>query len=863
MRAVVTSVLCAIVVSNTAFSVCGETQKVAFQSPEVLRHAVTAGEAKDAAGIKRPQLAAEENKVLIISYPRWPGHTWHYRLPEYVVPTGDRGIFSTNPAKKRPGDSIVFSGTASSPRKADYRIVATPDRNSILLEAQLTNTGGETWDPVAHNVLCLQNSYAPDFIDHKGGQTYIMVDGEFLAVNKTNRNDPIRAHLLDPENLQWIDRWLRMQYYWYSEAVSSSLIVRTSRDDRRHIAVAWEDASNVAYNLNENLNCIHSEPRFGALKPGETRTIRGKIYFFEGTRDELYQQFESDFPGLGFAGRAPAPLRAAPPPDPDAPPQLETRIIGSIPSYKEAPVFYDFGWEFYTDRKNLDLVHEGKAKLGILGIHSIDNFDWQVPREPSFWVQMESFWFVLPSISSDHSRDKDFVRRWINGWLDVHEQHPTLNWGARDAMSVGFRAMAFVWYLRKLHQRGEPKDEIVARIEQNLLWHQEYLRDHYNPVSNHGFWESMGLFETTRVHPDSGLAHLALDRLLEMIRLSVTEKGLHVEHSAGYHYDVWNWLRHYGEYLDALDAIEWPDLHVLVDAEKRMRSAMYYLYDHGRNIPQIGDTDARTVDEKHLMERTNPNGQHVLYDERAGLAIYKDQLERYAVFCIQNKAHGTVMPYHYHDDVLALYYAHDGEVILGDGGRYSYGKDGFRDYYKSAAAHNTIIPTPLGFATALLRASLREFRRAEEVAWRQENDRDSFSASLDGGLITRVVEFPRNRPRLEVFDMVMADGKHTILWHLGPDVVEVSRLPVDDAPKGDARTHTWQLTTRSRRKFNLKVAIQSETPHEMDIIEGASDPYLGWYSPGQKVSVPAKVLKIVIDVKDWAGVGTTVSPEDR
>ena len=232
-----------------------------------------------------------------------------------------------------------------------------------------------------------------------------------------------------------------------------------------------------------------------------------------------------------------------------------------------------------------------------------------------------------------------------------------------------------------------------------------------------------------------------------------------------------------------------------------------------------------------------------------------------AVFCIQNKAHRIVMPYHYHDDVLGVYYAYNGEIILSDQGRYSYGKGRFRDYFKSSAAHNTIIRTPEGLATAVLRASAHKIKRAEEVSWRHENDRDSFSASLDGGGITRLVEFPRRHPRIEVFDMVMDEGKHTILWHLGPDVTEVLQLPATSVSEHSARTYTWELTTRSRRKFEMNITIQGETSHDIKVIMGGRNPHLGWYSPSQKVLVPVKLIKIMLDVKDWAGVGTTVTPK--
>lgn len=546
-----------------------------------------------------------------------------------------------------------------------------------------------------------------------------------------------------------------------------------------------------------------------------------------------------------------------------------TTLNGSVPAYTEAPVFYDLAWEYYSDPENLRLVHEGEVKVGTWVV-AIDDFSWSGgTRDPSYWIMMETFKYLLPLIDSDRPADEEFVRTWIRGWLDTHEGTSfTPNLGSVDAMSVGKRAMTFIWYLRKLQERGNADRAWVERIKRSLLQHQEYLKDHYGTRSNHGLWEAMGLFETTRVHADSSLSRLALDRLAEMVELSVSEQGLHMEHSPAYHFWVWNWLQQFTTYLGSLKEMEWSGFQALAEAEKKMREATYYLYDHKRNMPQIGDTDATKLLESEIPSEGEGTRSPVMYDEQAGYAIFKDHLDRYLVFCIQNQAHPIWMPYHYHDDVLAVYYAYGGEIILGDQGRHSYWKGTpIRHYFLSNAAHNTIVPTRLlgkdavrlGTRKVAMAATIASIRQAHEVSWQRDSDGEVFRGSLMGDKVTRVVELPNGAPRIRVLDTITDNEEYTILWHLGPDVSEVSELP--STPDGVSRTYAWDLTTRSKRKLEMRVTIRSNGTEKVGIVEGQRDPHLGWYSPARSVELPAKVIRIDLHVGNSASVETTVAPK--
>lgn len=259
------------------------------------------------------QLLIEHDKVLVIKHRGWKGNTWRYRLPEYLSSSQpNQSYFRPNPATGKKGGAIVLSGSVyergAQSAHGSYRIVATAHRDVVDLEAQVTNVGSKTWDPTA--TLCFQNISALDFCDFEGSRTWIMVGGTFMPVAMTSHgqlsNDSLslhHAHLLRQRDFDRISENIR-HYFDGSEIVSSSLIVRSAKDGRRHVAVAWEDSRHVSYNLNQSFNCIHSEPRFDILNPRKSQTIRGRIYFVEGSLDDVYQRFENDFPKLGFGNRS-------------------------------------------------------------------------------------------------------------------------------------------------------------------------------------------------------------------------------------------------------------------------------------------------------------------------------------------------------------------------------------------------------------------------------------------------------------------------------------------------------------------------------------------------------------------------------
>ncbi len=74
---------------------------------------------------------------------------------------------------------------------------------------------------------------------------------------------------------------------------SGGLVGCTSADGSKILATAWEPYQEIFQGV---IVCLHSDFRIGGLKPGETKSIRGKIYVVPADLDALLERYHKDFP---------------------------------------------------------------------------------------------------------------------------------------------------------------------------------------------------------------------------------------------------------------------------------------------------------------------------------------------------------------------------------------------------------------------------------------------------------------------------------------------------------------------------------------------------------------------------------------
>ena len=78
---------------------------------------------------------------------------------------------------------------------------------------------------------------------------------------------------------------------------SNALVGCFSADKKQLMAIAFVPCQEIFQGV---ITCLHSDPRIGGLKPGQTKRIRGKIYFMGSDLDKLTERYKRDFPEDGF-----------------------------------------------------------------------------------------------------------------------------------------------------------------------------------------------------------------------------------------------------------------------------------------------------------------------------------------------------------------------------------------------------------------------------------------------------------------------------------------------------------------------------------------------------------------------------------
>ncbi len=73
---------------------------------------------------------------------------------------------------------------------------------------------------------------------------------------------------------------------------SSSLCGCFSEDEQQILAVAWEPYQEIFQGV---ITCMHNDFRIGGLEPGESKTIKGKLYILPNDVNALLARFRKDF----------------------------------------------------------------------------------------------------------------------------------------------------------------------------------------------------------------------------------------------------------------------------------------------------------------------------------------------------------------------------------------------------------------------------------------------------------------------------------------------------------------------------------------------------------------------------------------
>ena len=188
-------------------------------------------------------------------------------------------------------------------RQRQVQLTSTATRDGADLEIQITNTTDYTWPEIAGIIPCFfPGSFTPkktgpplcpEFTDLERQRTFFVgADGLDLLENRDiHFNHAFRPQIkeISPnDEFVFTVKWPTSKKDAYA-----GLMVREDADGDWVAGIAWDDF--ISAQGHNPLKCMHLGARVGPLKPGETKTIRGKVYLFKGSKEECLKRFKEDF----------------------------------------------------------------------------------------------------------------------------------------------------------------------------------------------------------------------------------------------------------------------------------------------------------------------------------------------------------------------------------------------------------------------------------------------------------------------------------------------------------------------------------------------------------------------------------------
>jgi len=184
------------------------------------------------------------------------------------------------------------------------RVEATQDGAAMTLD--ITNTTDYDWPDIAAIIPCFNpgdpakvQERNPMFLDKDHEHTYFFGrDGLDLIKGQYPREIHFN-HDYRPVIMGW-KKERGDGHFVFSEKWPTSdrdayagLLARESQDRRWSMAIAWE--SFLSAQGHNPWDCMHLSVRVGPLKQGQSRTIRGRMYLLEGSKEDCLRRFEKDF----------------------------------------------------------------------------------------------------------------------------------------------------------------------------------------------------------------------------------------------------------------------------------------------------------------------------------------------------------------------------------------------------------------------------------------------------------------------------------------------------------------------------------------------------------------------------------------
>jgi len=503
---------------------------------------------------------------------------------------------------------------------------------------------------------------------------------------------------------------------------------------------------------------------------------------------------------------------------------------------------------------------------------------WELNRHQHFVTLAQAY-----ALSGDRRYAVELFSQWQH-WLQANPYGWGINWCS--SLEVGLRLISWTWALQFAKPSSYLTPLFYCHLLQSVEQHADYIAGHlsrYSSANNHLLGEAVGL-----IYAGSYFEHLRRAGEWREVGFSVFfaeflrqvhPDGVSREQSTQYQ----RYVFYYGLLvLMAADHTRRPVTQEFRDRLVKMAEFVFDLLDESGELPGIGDEDGgqalhlsksgptalRMLSTAAVTFERNDLKQGALHSEALWLAglertkAWRNKqpavAQRKSVFYPDGGyaiLHRTVngcrqrmifdagplgldrMAAHGHADALSLVLNAAGRPVLIDSGTFSYRCDpGWRDYFRSTRAHNTLEIDDQSQSEIVGPFQWGRRANARFIKVQLEQEPLLLTAEQDGYRRLKVMHERRleqKGTRWLVTDTLHGRGKHLVRlnWHLAPGTTQ--RFSVE--------RFLWTCPGLS-----MTLTVRASTAFDSRILQGALDPIQGWHSAAYGVKNSHPVLCITL-----------------
>jgi hypothetical protein len=160
--------------------------------------------------------------------------------------------------------------------------------SGVKLAMHIINKGTEIL-PVIRPLICVQYSGLTGFpakLDNNYEHNFIVINGELKALSDMKTSDPETTFKgCVVRGCPQRDTRSEARGGLIAQEMDLALSVVTSLDNRRKLIIWWTPGKSMI--ANANIPCMHADPYFGTLNPGENAFAEGMILFTDGNVEPI------------------------------------------------------------------------------------------------------------------------------------------------------------------------------------------------------------------------------------------------------------------------------------------------------------------------------------------------------------------------------------------------------------------------------------------------------------------------------------------------------------------------------------------------------------------------------------------------